>query len=418
MESWPLFAFRRRFYRNRGIRWHEVPDSAVRDVLGPAPCRGSAHDRAHRRRQARRRVVGLVGVEDRDRVAARHRRRWSCSRRIGWRREYDLAERVVPEDLRSADLSDEECLVALIADAARTLGVGTAADIADVHRLKTADVRRHAVDAGLVPVEVRGLGRDRLGDAALRSTGCGSRSRARHRTTLLSPFDSLVWHRPRTERIFGLEHRLEAYTPAHKRVHGYFAMPVLHQGRLVARVDPKREKDGLHARRVTLESTSQESVRGTARALREAASWVGARTGRRGGRRAGVGRLRAQAPPSPLRTRVPLMAQRVAVITDSTCYLPARLGGGPGHRHRPGAGDRRGPGVRRDRGRPGAARRGRPARLAPGDHVTALADAVPAGLRAWRRRPVPPRSSSPPCPPPCPRRTSRRSWRPRSATCR
>ena len=59
-------------------------------------------------------------------------------------------------------------------------------------------------------------------------------------------------------------------------MHGYFAMPVLHQGRLVARVDPKRGKDGLHARRITLESTSQESVRGTARALHEAASWVGA----------------------------------------------------------------------------------------------------------------------------------------------
>jgi uncharacterized protein YcaQ len=85
-----------------------------------------------------------------------------------------------------------------------------------------------------------------------------------------------VWHRPRTERVFGLEHRLEAYTPAHKRVHGYFAMPVLHQGRLVGRVDPKREKDGLHARRVTFESTSLEAMRGTARALRDAAAWVGA----------------------------------------------------------------------------------------------------------------------------------------------
>jgi uncharacterized protein YcaQ len=53
-------------------------------------------------------------------------------------------------------------------------------------------------------------------------------------------------------------------------------MPVLHQGRLVARVDPKREKGALHARQVTFESTSQDSIRGTARALVEAASWVGA----------------------------------------------------------------------------------------------------------------------------------------------
>ena len=274
MESWPLFAFRRRFYRNRGIRWHEVPDSAVRDVTARLRAEGpltTAHIGGAKRggewwdwSESKVAIEWLLDIGE-----------VVVSRRIGWRREYDLAERVVPADLQSADLSDEECLVALIADAARTLGVGTASDVADVHRLKTADVRRHAVDAGLIPVEVQGWGEAGWASGAALDW-LGSRARARHRTTLLSPFDSLVWHRPRTERIFGLEHRLEAYTPAHKRVHGYFAMPVLHQGRLVARVDPKREKDGLHARRVTLESTSQESVRGTARALHEAASWVGA----------------------------------------------------------------------------------------------------------------------------------------------
>jgi uncharacterized protein YcaQ len=274
MESWPLFAFRRRFYRNRGIRWHEVPESAVRDVTARLRAEGpltTAHIGGAKRggewwdwSESKVAIEWLLDIGE-----------VVVSRRIGWRREYDLAERVVPEDLRSADLSDEECLVALIADAARTLGVGTASDVADVHRLKTADVRRLAVDAGLIPVEVGGWGETGWASGAALDW-LGARSRARHRTTLLSPFDSLVWHRPRTERIFGLEHRLEAYTPAHKRVHGYFAMPVLHQGRLVARVDPKREKDGLHARRVTFESTSQESMRGTARALHEAASWVGA----------------------------------------------------------------------------------------------------------------------------------------------
>ena len=68
------------------------------------------------------------------------------------------------------------------------------------------------------------------------------------RTTLLSPFDSLVWHRERTERLFGLRFQLEAYVPQHRREHGYFTMPVLHRGELVARVDPKREKGVLHAR--------------------------------------------------------------------------------------------------------------------------------------------------------------------------
>ena len=75
-----------------------------------------------------------------------------------------------------------------------------------------------------------------------------------------------------------MRHRIEAYTPAHKRVHGYFAMPVLHRGRLVARVDPKREGRTLVARRVTFESMSAGAVDGTARALREAAEWVGCDT--------------------------------------------------------------------------------------------------------------------------------------------
>ena len=79
----------------------------------------------------------------------------------------------------------------------------------------------------------------------------------------------------------GMPHRIEAYTPAAKRVHGYFAMPVLHGGRLVARVDPAREKGALVAKRVTFETTRtgapvSGAIEGTARALREAATWVGA----------------------------------------------------------------------------------------------------------------------------------------------
>jgi uncharacterized protein YcaQ len=97
---------------------------------------------------------------------------------------------------------------------------------------------------------------------------------------LLSPFDSLVWHRGRTSRLFDFDYQLEAYVPAHKRVHGYFTMPVLHGGKLVARVDPKRVKDTLHARQVTFEMSPRgtvpsSSIKGTAAALRDAATWVG-----------------------------------------------------------------------------------------------------------------------------------------------
>ncbi len=91
--------------------------------------------------------------------------------------------------------------------------------------------------------------------------------------TLLSPFDSLVWDRKRTLRMFGFEHSLEAYVPKAKRVHGYYTMPLLAGGRLVGRVDPARDGRTLVARKVSLERAA--AAEPMAQALREAAAWVG-----------------------------------------------------------------------------------------------------------------------------------------------
>jgi uncharacterized protein len=107
-----------------------------------------------------------------------------------------------------------------------------------------------------------------------RARAFGSQPRKRHAVTLLSPFDSLIWDRSRTARVFGVEHRLEAYVPSHKRVHGYYAMPVLAGGRIVGRVDPSRRNGALVARQVTLGSPSAADA--VARALVKAARWVGA----------------------------------------------------------------------------------------------------------------------------------------------
>ena len=89
---------------------------------------------------------------------------------------------------------------------------------------------------------------------------------------MLSPFDSLVWDRKRTLRVFGFEHSLEAYVPPAKRVHGYFTMPLLAGGRLVGRVDPARSGRTLIARKLTMDKPA--AAEPMAQALVEAASWV------------------------------------------------------------------------------------------------------------------------------------------------
>jgi uncharacterized protein YcaQ len=144
-------------------------------------------------------------------------------------------------------------------------------------------------ECGLVPVEVEGWSRDGTGTgaawadpAALAALADPAVAGARHRTVLLSPFDSLIWDRNRAERVFGFRHRLEAYVPKPKRQYGYFAMPVLSGGRLIGRVDPAREGRVLVGRQVSFgagagapERVPASAVRSVARAMREAASWVG-----------------------------------------------------------------------------------------------------------------------------------------------
>lgn len=103
-----------------------------------------------------------------------------------------------------------------------------------------------------------------------------------YRTTLLSPFDSLIWADPpppgeapreRTRRLFGYDMLLEVYLPKDKRVHGYFTMPLLAGGRLAGHVDPAREGRMLVARNVSLHDPA--AVDDMACGLREAAEWVG-----------------------------------------------------------------------------------------------------------------------------------------------
>ncbi|WP_128802105.1 MULTISPECIES: crosslink repair DNA glycosylase YcaQ family protein [unclassified Streptomyces] len=267
VEEWPHFAFRRRAYRNRPHWNHELPDGAydqvIKQLRAEGPLTATELGGAKRTSEWWDWSGAKVAVE-----RALMYGEVVCVERRGWKRVYDLAERAIPQALLHDELDDTECLRRLVRLAGQSLGVGTRADIADYHRLKGEQVDAVIADSGLVPVTVEGWGKPAWAEPAALETP----PRGRHRTTLLSPFDSLVWERARTERIFGFTHRLEAYVPKPKRVYGYFAMPVLAGGSLVGRVDPAREGSTLVARQVTLDGP--KAVPAVAQALWEAASWV------------------------------------------------------------------------------------------------------------------------------------------------
>jgi uncharacterized protein YcaQ len=288
VEEWPYYSFRRRAFVARGKRWHDHHPGVAAQVL--ARLRSEGPLTANQLGGAKN--GGAWWDWSDTKIAVE----WLldtgeaiCVRRVGWRRIYDLPERVLPAELLKADPTDAECLIHLAAVTARALGMATKADLTDYQRISNFGNGRNsaglsadeaALAAGLIPVEIsdgRAAPASRAwADPAAVAGWSGSGERppgGRHRVTLLSPFDSLIWDRKRTLRVFGFEHSLEAYVPREKRVHGYFTMPLLAGGRLVGRVDPAREGRTLIARQLTLDTA--KAAEPMARALVEAASWVG-----------------------------------------------------------------------------------------------------------------------------------------------
>ncbi|MBX9420842.1 winged helix-turn-helix domain-containing protein [Streptomyces lateritius] len=231
LEMWPLFAFRRRNYAAKGWNGPEVDPAAVEHVRGVLAerdsvtvtdvggAKGSGWERFSVNKWA---LEWLLATGE---VACVHRR--------GWQRVYQRSESVIPSGLLHREPEDAECLRALVEMAMRALGVATTEDVADYFRLPPRRVASILADMREAePVQVEGWKEPAwafpaaLTDPQTDHDAC----------TPLSPFDSLIWHRPRMGRLFGVEYLLEAYKPALKRECGYFGMPVLVGSTIIGRL--------------------------------------------------------------------------------------------------------------------------------------------------------------------------------------
>lgn len=284
MDAWPLLAHRRRTHRVRPYffgRVLEKQQAYLRLVLREVKARGplTADDLPSPQGLARRMKHTWYGTVPRVVLEAHFGRGLLAvaERRPNFARAFDLSERIVPEEHRRPRVAPAAAQRELLLRAARALGVAATADLADYWRLSVREARPRVAElaraGALQPVRVEGWR-----DPAWMPAGAPEPAPVDARA-LLSPFDPLIWFRPRTRRLFGFDYRMEVFVPAARRRWGVYVLPFLQGERLVARVDVKtdRERRRLRVLAAFLEAgASAEAVApALAAELRTLAAWLG-----------------------------------------------------------------------------------------------------------------------------------------------
>jgi uncharacterized protein YcaQ len=281
VELWPVMQHRMASYRDlRGKWWQEVDDDLADQLLaeiavrGPSTARdlddGAPRDKLHWgwNWSAAKKALDFLYMAGDLAVAGRNRQ---------FEVIYDLPERVIPAHVLALPTpTKEEAALELVRRAAASHGVATVKCLADYYRMKTEQVLpavQVLVEEGVLePVAIEGWNRPAYLHRDAR------RPRKVDARAFLSPFDPVVWLRERTEHLFDFHYRIEIYTPAEKRIYGYYVLPFLLRDEIVARVDLKADrKEG----RLVVKSAWAEdgapadTAEELSAELRELAGWLG-----------------------------------------------------------------------------------------------------------------------------------------------
>ena len=247
VSDWPLLAHRREEWtpwKRDPLRSLDDPEDYLRCILEQIEASGgvTANDLPEARSLPRRnkgdwhRPVQRWALEHhfgRGKVCVRERL-------ANFQRVYELPERLIDESLLARKVEKSDAQRELLRQSASSLGVATLQDLADYYRMSSRDaaprVEELVEEGALVPVEVEGWPQPAFLFADARSP------RSINGASLLSPFDPVVWYRPRAERLFNFEYRIEIYVPESKRRWGYYVLPFRVGDRIVARVDLKADR--------------------------------------------------------------------------------------------------------------------------------------------------------------------------------